>query len=136
MKTQWKPHNINSHIQLLSFNATAAMPPWINWDINPSLELPVLMHKGLLTDIGFLHEVYPTLKMLLGTNILNLKWAASVATTFALIEAIAFLSANPKLRHGDHTPDYFSAPSTIPYLAGLTQQTELPDHVELSNKNE
>ena len=99
MQQQWHPHNISAHLQLLSFNSAAAMPPWLNWDINPSLDFPTMLHKSLLTEPTFLHLIYPTLQMLLCTNIHNLQWAASVATTLALVEAIGFLSARPDLRH-------------------------------------
>jgi Na+/phosphate symporter len=52
--------------------------------------LPEMVYKTLITP-GFLENIYPALKVVMGTNIGNTAWTSGIAITFAFFGIIQTL---------------------------------------------
>jgi len=68
----------------------APIPVPYLWVIPPTLDLAQLVWQQTQTD-AFLEEMWPSIKMMMGDNILNTDWTAQVLTMLAFFRVIQIL---------------------------------------------
>ena len=90
LRTTWLPHAVAMHIGAVQTQNPAACPPTPLWLIPRNMDIPIIVH-AYLQDREFLAEIWPSLKIVMGSNFPNIAWTASVATSFALFKAMTGL---------------------------------------------
>ena len=66
------------------------IPVPTRWQIPHNIDLTQLVWEQIQTET-FIDEVWPSIKMLLGNDVLNYEWAARVATVLSLFNIIRVL---------------------------------------------
>jgi len=95
--------NVNwVQMHLTSLCAMPRVLPSITlWDIpNKNMNIAEFVYQLLMTD-NYIDEIWPILKILLGTSIGNESWTVAVATTVALFDCLKVLPHIPSAERGD-----------------------------------
>ncbi len=90
IESDWNPHAVAISIRSLCDVAPYILPPTPIWQVPATLDVPAMVYTTLTTG-GYLERIWPVLNMMMGTNVLNTQWAASVASGMALFDTIALL---------------------------------------------
>jgi hypothetical protein len=108
LKAQVFGDGFNANSVGYTIGTICSMPrgiPYINtWDIPSDVDVPKLVYEVLSTE-GYLDNIWPVLKTVMGNNSANSFWAASVATQIALIDTIRFLAILPYLQEKKNGPE-------------------------------
>ena len=68
----------------------SAIPSMTLWAISPQVNIPKAVYAMLLMP-GYLENIWPGLKLVMGTSQDNVEWATGVATTMAMFDVIKML---------------------------------------------
>ena len=90
LNTEYGPHGVEMQLRAAFSGQFAPLPPPHRWQISNHLDISRLVWEQLQAD-AFIDDIWPSIKLLLGNDILNREWAARVATILSLFNLIKIL---------------------------------------------
>jgi hypothetical protein len=74
-----------------------AIPPLHMWKPEIDIDIPKVIHS-IINQPGYLQQVYPRLRILMGTSFSNLAWTANVLITIAFFDMVRILPQSRYLK--------------------------------------
>ncbi len=91
------PSAVAMHIVMLC-SQPLVTPSTTAWDFKDRANIPDMVFAILKTP-GYLEGIWPSLKIIMGTNVGNPAWCASIATTIAFFDCIRTLPTLKELKN-------------------------------------
>ena len=92
IRSQWGAHAAAMTIRSLTDGAAAVCPPSILWSSPDSLDLSTYVYS-LMCNKAWLRSVWPSVHMMMKSNMGNLSWITMVICGFAYFRVLADLPA-------------------------------------------
>ncbi|KKN55764.1 hypothetical protein LCGC14_0579130 [marine sediment metagenome] len=93
------PSAVAMHIVMLC-SQPLVTPSTTTWDFKDRANVPDMVF-AILKTLGYLEGIWPSLKIIMGTNVGNPAWCASIATTIAFFDCIRTLPTLKELKNED-----------------------------------
>lgn len=90
IRRDWRPHAVAMHLRALCSQLPAVCPPYSLWNIPRRVDVSQLVHDCIHSP-GYIESVWPSIRLVMGSNVGNVTWCASVLTSFALFSVIGML---------------------------------------------
>jgi len=74
------------HLSHLS-RIPSAIPNMTLWEIPASFDVPKFVYQTILSS-GYIENIWPALKLVMGSSIDNFEWTAGVLTTLTLVNVL------------------------------------------------
>ena len=93
LDTSWPISTVNIHILNLCANSPFAMPSPILWKLPKNMRIESLVYDGV-KQRAIIEELWPSLKIIMGDNILNFMWTAGAFTTIVFMGIVSDLDTH------------------------------------------